>query len=80
MDTEGTKVSSSKLKLEFGIGKGAVNLYIKRVEKAILDFEQEHVVWPVQEEKERIKSRIKLKSGFQECIGIIDGTLMVIYQ
>ena len=80
MGAEGTKASSSKLALEFGIGKVAVNLYIKRVRKAILDLEQEHVVWPDKEEIERSKTRIKLKSGFQQCIGIIDGTLIVLHQ
>ena len=44
MDAEGTEASSSKLELEFGIGKGTVNLYIKRAKNAILDWEQEHVV------------------------------------
>ena len=44
MGAEGTKASSSKLALEFGIGKGTVNLYIRCVQKVILDLEQEHVV------------------------------------
>ena len=79
MGAEGTEASSAKLAHEFGIGKGSVNFYIKRVRKAILDLEDKFVAWPDEKEKERIKTRIKLKSGFQNCIGIIDGTLIVLH-
>ena len=52
---------------------------MKRVRKAILKLKDKIVVWPDKEEKEWIKKFIKLKHGFQKCIGIIDGTLIVLH-
>ena len=37
------------------------------------------VAWSNEEEKRRMKQRIKIKYGFQKCVGIIDGTLIVFH-
>ena len=80
MGAEGTEGNSDKIANFFGIGKGTVNVYVKRVKRAILKLKDKFVVWPDAKEKDRIKCQIKLNHGFQQCIGIIDGTLIVLNQ
>ena len=79
MGSEGTEGNSDKIANFFGIGKGTVNLYVKRVKRAILKLKKQFIVWPDEKEKTRIKTQIKLDHGFQQCIGIIDGTLIVLH-
>ena len=60
----------------FGIGKGSVSNFVKRVIIAIKSLKDIIIIWPEGEEKEEMKRRIRVKHGFQNCIGIIDGTLI----
>jgi hypothetical protein len=73
---EGADGSAISIATFFGLGKGTVSVYIARVVKAIKAFKNDVVHWPDAQEKENIKSRIRVKHGFQNCIGIIDGTLI----
>ena len=47
--------------------------------KAILKLKEKVIIWPDAEEKERMKLFIKCKHGFQECVGIIDGALIILH-
>ena len=73
---KGSDAYNVKISNYFGIGQGTVSLYCRRVEKAILDLKSDIVVWPSDEDKELMKARIKIEYGFQNCIGLIDGTLI----
>lgn len=76
LGSEGNAGGDSKVVDYFGIGKGTVHNYIKRVMKVVLQLKDAIVMWPDQEEREAIKRRIKVEYGFQKCVGIIDGTLV----
>ena len=47
--------------------------------RAILKLKEKVIVWPDVEEKERMKVFIKCKHGFQKCVGIIYGTLIILH-
>ena len=51
-----------------------------RTTKALLNLKEEVICWPDGKEKESLKLRIKISSGFQKCIGIIDGTLIFLHE
>ena len=79
MDAEGTEGDNDMIVSLLGIRKGNVNGFVKRVKIAILKLKEKIIIWPDEEEKERMKRFIKLKHGFQKCIGIVDGTLIVLH-
>ena len=72
---EGSRVSLASF---FGIGKGTVDLYVERVVDALLELKDKVVIWPKGEKKETLKREIKCNFGFQRCIGIIDGTIIIL--
>ena len=72
---EGVSGGSLTVSYYFGIAKGSVNNYVRRVVKALLELKKENLSWPSEDEKKEIKDRLSLK-GFRHCIGIIDGTLI----
>lgn len=72
----GADGSTTSVGTFFGIGNGSVLNFIKRVVVAIKSLKDNVVVWPKDEDKEEMKRRIQVKHGFQNCIGIIDGTLI----
>ena len=76
--SEGTSGSDSKLADFFGIGKGTVPLMFSRMKNAILSLKDKVITWPTQAQKERMKLEIKTKYGFQKCVGIIDGTIIIL--
>jgi hypothetical protein len=61
----------------FGIGKGSVINYVRRCTHALLEMKDNVVYWPGQEEKDEMKTRLSA-NGFRHCVGIIDGTLVVL--
>ena len=73
---KGADASYVKISNYFGIGAGTAAKFCKRVQTALLSLEKEVVKWPSEEEKASMKSRIKILYGFQNCIGLIDGTLI----
>ena len=75
---DGSSASDSAIATFFGIGKGSVKNYIRRVTKALINVRDEFIKWPSGEEKDKLKTRIKVNYGFQKCIGIIDGTLVIL--
>ena len=75
--SEGTEASYTKLAVFFGIGAGTVSVVVRRVQNAFLEHYDELVSWPSLEGKSLMKEQIKVEYGFQNCIGIIDGTIII---
>lgn len=73
---QGSDGSDLSIGTYFGIGSGTVRIFVGRVLIAVKELKDEIVFWPDNEERADIKRRIKVKHGFQNCIGIIDGTLL----
>jgi hypothetical protein len=74
---EGTGGSASAVASHFGIGKGSVRNYVKRCVAALHEIKKEVVCWPDQNACNEMKARLTAM-GFRHCIGIIDGTLIVL--
>ena len=79
--TEGSSASGlSVISKHFGIGKGTVNLYTDRVTTALMSLWDEVVSWKSDDEKRQMRERL-VKKGFEvfeRCVGIVDGTLIVL--
>ena len=75
---DGGSSSVGKISRRFGVSEGAVELYTRRSLAAILSLEQQLVKWPSEQEKMKTKKRIFDKSGFPNCVGFVDGTLIVL--
>jgi len=78
--SEGAEGNSKKLANFFGISPGTVRNITKRVTKAILSLKEEVIIWPKSSHREAMKTEIKILYGFQNCIGIIDGTIVILYK
>ena len=76
--SEGAEGNSKKIANFFGISSGTVRNIIKRVTKAILSLKDDVIMWPKASEREAMKTQIKVLYGFQNCIGIIDGTIVIL--
>ena len=50
------------------------------MKSAILSLKEDVISWPTAEEKEIMKLETKAKYGFQKCIGIIDGAIIILSQ
>ena len=79
MGLEGIEGNHDKIATFMGCGQGSMKTYAKQVRKAILKLKEKVIVWPDEEEKERMKLFIKCKHDFQKCIDIIDGTLIILH-
>jgi hypothetical protein len=74
---EGTGGGALAVASFFGIGKGSVKNYVRRCTSALHKIKDEVIYWPDQEEKNDMKSRV-YSYGFCHCVGIINGTLVVL--
>jgi hypothetical protein len=74
---EGSAGGSLAVSSYFGIGKGSVNTYVRRCVEALHEIKDEVIYWPDQEERNDMRSRLSAY-GFRCCVGIIDGTLIVL--
>jgi hypothetical protein len=74
---EGTGGSSASVSQFFRIGEGSVRNYVQRTIKALKEMKDEVIYWPNEKEREEMKSRLA-PTGFRHCVGIIDGTLIVL--
>jgi hypothetical protein len=74
---EGTAGGSLAVASFFGIGKGSVNNYVRRCVRALLEIKDDVIYWPDQQERDDMKARLSAY-GFRHCVGIIDGTLVVL--
>ena len=59
----------------FGIGKGSVKKYVRRVIEALHGIKNEVVYWPDPQERKEMRN-ILSALWFRHVVGIIDGTLI----
>jgi hypothetical protein len=62
----------------YGISEGTVYLYCKRVMLAILSLKSSLVIWPTGQTRKMIHSGFKDIGGFNNVIGAIDGTHIIL--
>ena len=73
---DGNAASIGKTARKFGISEGSVELSTRRVIKALVSIEPEYLKWPNAGERQIISNRIFRASGFANCVGYVDGTLV----
>lgn len=78
LGTSGNGASFGRIARYYGLSQGSVDWYTSRVSVALLPLESRTVTWPNSEEKKLIRHRIYSKSGFPHCIGVVDGTDIVL--
>jgi hypothetical protein len=74
---EGSAGGSFQVSQYFAIGKGSVENYVRRTIKALHEIMDEVVYWPDKDQRKEMRNRLSAY-GFRHCIGIIDGTLVVL--
>jgi hypothetical protein len=74
---QGACGSSIAVASYFGIGKGSVQNYVRRCVTALMEIHDDVVYWPSPSERDEMKARLAA-TGFRHCVGIIDGTLVVL--
>ena len=62
----------------FGISEGTIYLYCKRIMLAILSLKNSLVIWPTGESRKIVHSGFKNIGGFENVIGAIDGTHIIL--
>src|SRR5436190_20751620 len=62
----------------YGISEGTVYLYCKRVMLAILSLKSSLVIWPTGQARKMVHSGFKDIGGFNNVIGAIDGTHIIL--
>jgi hypothetical protein len=73
----GSGGSANACSTHFGIGVGSIYAYVRRVVEALLSLSKDVIYWPDKNERNDMKSRLS-STGFRHCVGIIDGTLIVL--
>ncbi|KNE95046.1 hypothetical protein PSTG_11639 [Puccinia striiformis f. sp. tritici PST-78] len=79
MGTYGNGASVGMLARFFRISEGTVILYCSRTIETILALEERYVSWPDTQGHRAIASRVDEFTGFRNCVGFIDGTLLPLY-
>lgn len=62
--------------MQMGIGHGTVIIYCRRVTRAIRELQKQYVGWYSEERKVDVIDKIEAKSGFPNCLGSGDGSLI----
>ncbi|KAG2233662.1 hypothetical protein INT48_008452 [Thamnidium elegans] len=65
--------SVGRLARSYGVSEGSVVKFTKRFFEAVVSLQTKYLSWPTDEEKTEIKSVNAEKTGFKDCIGIVDG-------
>jgi hypothetical protein len=73
----GSGGSAHACSTHFGIGVGSIYACVRRVIEALLSLSKDVIYWPDEKERNDMKSRLS-STGFRHCVGIIDGTLIVL--
>ncbi|POW17351.1 hypothetical protein PSTT_00757 [Puccinia striiformis] len=73
----GNGVSVAMLACKYRMGEGSVELYTNRCIMAILGLKPQLLAWPNAEERSEVSSGFA-DVGFEGCVGLIDGTLVVL--
>ncbi|GAU97734.1 hypothetical protein RvY_08980 [Ramazzottius varieornatus] len=74
--SSGGSSSVGKTARRFGVSEGFVILCTGRCIEGLLSSEGSEVTWPNKKERASIKARILGDSGFPDCVGMLDGTLI----
>jgi hypothetical protein len=75
----GNGASQANVASVFKISCGIIGKFTKRVIAAIIEtLEQRVIEWPTPVRKEAIKNSIAEEHGFQDAIGMIDGTHIIL--
>jgi hypothetical protein len=74
---DGNGVAIGQLATFFRIGEGTVELYTDRCIMAILGLKANLLIWPSPAARKEIQSGFA-KVGFDGCVGLLDGTLVVL--
>jgi hypothetical protein len=75
----GNGTSQSNVSSTFQISRGIVGKFTKRVIVALIEILEQRVIeWPNAARKETIKQAIAEEHGFQDAIGMIDGTHIIL--
>jgi hypothetical protein len=72
--------ASLSVAMELSIGEGTVNLYCKRVSRALQQLRSTYLGWPDEPRKQVIKDAIESVSGFRMCLGTGDGSLIHLFK
>ena len=73
----GNGASVGMLATFFGISEGTVEIYTNRCIVAIEGLHEQFLQWPNKEARQEIQEEFK-SVGFDGCVGVIDGTLMIL--
>lgn len=66
------RASYVKLRAFYGSGERTVSIFTNRATVALLSLKNKVVCWPDVTEREPIKNRIRRKSRFPNCTGVLD--------
>ena len=72
--SNGNNCTALRLGRKFGIASGSVLNLIERTVSAILEYKNEVLRWPDEEERNEIAEHVYNRAGFVNCVGVIDGT------
>lgn len=72
--SRGSDVTGTAMKM--GIGHGTVIHYCRRVTRAIRELRNQYLGWYSEDRKVEVMDRIEAKSGFPNCLGSGDGSLV----
>lgn len=71
----GTANSNPQLRHVFRCGRGTNHNYRTRAANAVLSLADQYYSWPDEEERKTLRKEFEVKSGFPNCVGMVDGTL-----
>ena len=77
---DGNGVSVGQVSRLLGVSDGSVINFTNRVIVAILNVKDRFMRWPDSIERERISDYFGRTKGFYGCVGLLDGTLVVLAQ
>lgn len=80
LGTNGNGASVGRIARGQGIGNGTVTLYSSRVIKALNSLTDQFIKWPGAIERRKIATRIHEKHGIPGCVGVVDGTHILLSQ
>ncbi|GAU99909.1 hypothetical protein RvY_10844 [Ramazzottius varieornatus] len=72
--SSGSSASVGNIARRFGVSEGFAPLDVSR----LLSVEGSVFNWPAREERTTIKARTIRESGFPDCVGMLDGTLVLL--
>jgi hypothetical protein len=78
LGNHGNGISVGRSARQWGISEGSVEMFSTRVIGAINALAPQYIQWPGAAERHRISQRMGESSGFDGCVGFLDGTDIVL--